>query len=176
MSDTGADTGAEDAQESSVEENAGGDETGESGAGLENALRRLKDENKGLKSRLSSFEAQVEEDRKASMTDHEKALEEARLAGFQEATDSQRVEVLQAKVVAAAAAAGYADPADAPGLLGKGLSELGDDKAINSAVESLAEKKPYLLAAREKPPEFEQGQQGKTRTDGDWLRRTMLKR
>lgn len=166
--ETGADSGAEAAAESSEESK--GEQPSE---GLENALRRLKDENKGLKAKIGSFEAAAEKQRQESMTEQERAVEEARKEGYTKAMQEQAESVTKAKVVAAAAAAGYSDPADAPGLLGKQITELGDDEQIAEAVGKLAEGKPYLLKQKQRP-EFEQGQQGKSQpSEADWLRKTM---
>jgi hypothetical protein len=86
-----------------------------------------------------------------------------------------RLDVTKASVVAAAAAAGFADAKDAVNLVGD-LAELTDEVAIDKAVKQLADAKPYLLARQ--VPQLEQGPQGKgdPALVGDWLREVVSPR
>jgi hypothetical protein len=83
-----------------------------------------------------------------------------------------RVELTKSQVVAAAAAAGFADPKDAVNLVGD-LADLTDVSAVEAAVKKLAEEKNYLL--RKTVPSMEQGPQssGTPATGGDWIRQVV---
>lgn len=83
-----------------------------------------------------------------------------------------RVELVKSQVVAAAAAAGFADPKDAVNLVGDPAA-LTDESAIEAAVKKLAEDKPYLL--RKTVPTMEQGPQGSgtPASGGDWIRQVV---
>ena len=96
-----------------------------------------------------------------------------------EAADRVRAEmaadVTRANVVAAAATAGFSDPADAATLIS--IDGLDDEAKIKEAVEKLAKAKPYLLAKKSQP--IPAGQQGASappeQTTGSWLRSTLTK-
>lgn len=132
------------------------------------ALIAQRREIKELKATLAKITKQSEAQRLESMSEAERAVEEAKKAGYDEAMSSVRRDLTTAKVTAAAAKAGFADPGDAAGFLA--LDDLDGDDAIAAAVDALVKAKPYLLAKR--TPPIEQGQQGKPgeQAPTDWLR------
>ena len=139
-------------------------------ASLANALHAERQTIKELKQQLASLTKAQEEQRLASLSEQERALEEARAAGRQEAMSEVRRDLVRAQVTAAAAAAGFADPADASGFLP--LDDLDSEDAVKAAVEELSKVKPYLL--RKQPTvQVPQGPQGGTVVNDDpneWLR------
>lgn len=158
---------AEDTQ-GQAEQPAGEEPEGD--AKLLKALHAERATIKELKAQLAAISKQQEEQRLASLSETERAIEEARKAGYEAALGEYRGEMLKSKVTAAAAAAGFADPGDAVGFLN--VAELEDEASISAAIGELAKAKPYLLKRTHVP--LEQGQQGKAavggKTPSDWLR------
>lgn len=99
--------------------------------------------------------AELEKLRKASMTDTEKAIAEAKAEGRQAAMAEANQRLLRSEIRAAAAGK-LADPDDAPLLLGDldgFLDAQGEPntKAISSAIDGLVKAKPYLASAGSRP-------------------------
>jgi hypothetical protein len=93
--------------------------------------------------------------RKATMSEQEKAVAEAKAAGRQEALAEANSRLLRSEIRAAAAGK-LADPGDAAALLGdldQFLDKSGepDVKAITSAIDALVKAKPYLAPAGARP-------------------------
>jgi hypothetical protein len=93
--------------------------------------------------------------RKATMSDQEKAVAEAKAAGRQEAMAEANARLLRSEIRGAAAGK-LADPGDAAALLGdidQFLDKNGepDSKAIASAIDALVKAKPYLAPAGARP-------------------------
>lgn len=135
---------------------------------LAKALHAERQTIKELKAQLHEMRQSQEKARMESMSEAERAVEEAKKAGYEEAMASVKADLTRSKVTAAAAAAGFADPADASGFLN--VAELDSDDDVAKAVADLAKSKPYLL--KRAAQSLEQGQQGKSRTDNpnEWLR------
>lgn len=145
-------------------------ETSEQDAPLMKALQAERASNKELKSALAALQKEAEQTKLAALTDSERAVEEARRAGYEAALAEVKGEMTKSKVTAAAAAAGFADPADAIGFLGS--VDLDGDEAISAAIGELAKAKPYLLKRSAAP--LEQGVQSKqTKSPSDWLREAL---
>ncbi len=129
-----------------------------------------------LKSRVRTIESEKEQERLAAMSEADRKIEEARLAGRTEAESAYKVEVTKAKVTAAAAAAQFNDPADAHSMI-PDLSALEAEEDIKAAVAKLAEQKPYLVkqAPKPTPPAGPQSKvrDGEAKTATDWLRSTL---
>lgn len=139
-------------------------------ASLARALHAERQTIKELKQQIAAVTASQEEARLASLTEQERAIEEARNAGRSEAMAEVRRDLVKAQVTAAAAAAGFADPGDAAGFLT--LDDLDSEDAIKDAVTGLAQAKPYLLR-KAAPQPLEQGPRGGTVTEADpnqWIR------
>lgn len=99
-----------------------------------------------LKTRAAKL-TEIEDAQKSA----EQKLQE-QLTALQQQTDKAKADrrdaVLRSAIVAAAAKAGMADPADAYSLLDKSKIEIKDDDTvtgIEEAIKALAEAKPYLL-------------------------------
>ena len=159
--------------EGQVEENTAGEQPGEQqepseNDGLIKALHAERQTVKELKAELAKLSKAQEKARLESLSETERAIEEAKKAGFEEAMNSVKAEMTRSKVTAAAAAAGFADPADASGFLN--VEDLQTDEDVAKAVADLAKAKPYLLKRAAQP--LEQGQQGKEKSGSpnDWLR------
>lgn len=137
---------------------------------LKKALHSERQTVKELKQQLAALSKQQEEQRLASMSEQERAIEEAKAAGRAEAMAQVQRDLTRAQVTAAAAAAGFADPADASGFLP--LDDLADEQAVKDAVAQLAQTKPYLLkkAAPASIPQGPQGGQISKSDPNEWIR------
>lgn len=122
-----------------------------------------------LRSTVREMEKAQQAARLEAMPETERAVEAAREEGKALAMAEYRTAMARAQVTAAAAAAGFADPADASGFLH--LSALESEDEVRAAVEELAKAKPYLLR-KTAPPPIEQGPKGSgpARSGNDWLR------
>ena len=116
-------------------------------------LAKERDRRQALEQRLAEFEAAQEEQRKAAMTEQERALEEAVNA----AREEERSKFAQARLedkVRALAARTFNDADDAVRFLDtSGIDVNSDDAAtvIAERLEALLEAKPYLKVAGEMP-------------------------
>lgn len=173
MSDTENSTApaTDSAAEESVSVNpdaAGAEDAKEEDNPLLKALHAERKTVKELKQQLDQFSKAAEEKRLSALSEQERAIEEARKAGFEDAMSSVRGDLVKSKVTAAAAAAGFADPADAASFMD--VAGIETDEDIAQAVADLAKAKPYLLKRTSVP--LEQGQQGQgmSSTPSDWPR------
>ncbi len=125
------------------------------------------------KTKIKQAESAQEAARLAGLDEAGRKIEEAKIAGRQEAEATYRLELTKAQIKAAAAAKGFNDPADAHSMI-PDLSALEAEADILKAVEDLAASKPYLVKSAPKTPRLEQGTQGEkntsTQTGNDWLR------
>lgn len=131
------------------------------------ALKTLREQVKGHEAATRKAEQKA---RLEAMSEQERAVEEARQAGYEEALLAQREVVTRTLVTAAATAANFADPADALRYLDP--KELEDEAAVAKAVTKLAADKAYLLKPSPQGPMLEQGPRGSGKPDaesGDWL-------
>lgn len=173
MSDTDSSTApaseatADDASSANPEANTA-EEIREEENPLLKALHAERKTVKELKQQLDQFSKAAEEQRLSALSEQERAIEEARKSGFDEAMSSVKADLVKSKVTAAAASAGFADPGDAASFMDVAAIETDDD--IAQAVADLAKAKPYLLKRTSVP--LEQGQQGQpmSSTPSDWLR------
>jgi Arc/MetJ family transcription regulator len=135
---------------------------------LAKALHAERQTIKELKAQLHELRQQQDKIKLESLSEAERAVEEAKRAGYEEAMQAVKADLTRSKVTAAAAAAGFADPGDASGFLD--VSSLDGDDDIVKAVADLAKNKPYLL--KRTAQSLEQGQQSKSKADSpnDWLR------
>jgi len=124
----------------------------ENGAGSPTQVLADLASERGKRQRL---ETELEELRKKTMTDAEKAVADAKKEGREEATLEANRRIVASEVKAAAGGK-VADPSDATALLGdldrfivKGEV---DTKAIAAAIDELVKSKPYLAAGATKKP------------------------
>lgn len=116
----------------------------------ERMIADLRKENATHRTRLKSFEEEERKRQEAQLSEQQKL--EKRLADAQAERDNLRLSVqdrlLAKEVRAVAAELGFADPADALGLLPRSELELDDDGEPTNArtlLEKLAKAKPYLM-------------------------------
>ncbi len=124
----------------------------------------------------AAAKAELDELRKKHMTDHEKAIEDARAEGAKSVTSKINERILLSEVRVAAAGK-LADPADAVRLLDLSKFTVTDDgtvdtKAIQSAIDELVKSKPYLAGAK---PTGGSGDQGARGAAGNGLTKEALK-
>lgn len=132
----------------------------------EKALSAWKERAKAAEARAKqadAFEAELAELRKASQTEAERAVEEARTAGRSEAEAEIGARLRSASLelaVLRSAGSRFADPADALQFLSPadlvGADGEVDARALGAAVDALLEAKPYL-AAGSPPPRVPRG-------------------
>jgi hypothetical protein len=116
-------------------------------------LAKERDRRQSLEQRLAEFEAQQEEQRKAAMTEQERALEEAVNAARAEERSKFSAARLEDKV-RALAARDFADADDAVRFLdtsGIDVDSADANAAIAERLNALLESKPYLKVAGEMP-------------------------
>jgi hypothetical protein len=116
-------------------------------------LAKERDRRQALEQKLQEFEAQQEEARKASMSEQERALEEAVTRARTEERQTFATQRLQDRVRALAARS-FNDAEDAVSFLDtSGIDVDSADAAAEIAVrlEALLEAKPYLKVAGEMP-------------------------
>lgn len=118
-------------------------------------------ENKGLRDRLKEAQAELEELRKAAMSEQERAIEEAKIVAVSEVESKYQAKLLEMSVRAAATGV-LADPEDAWRLIDFEDVDPDDTKTITEAIAGLIEAKPYLAAAtaQRQRPSIDQGPQG----------------
>ena len=157
------------------EDTSGATETTETKDDADNpllkALHSERSTVKELKAQLAKMESESEKRRMESLSEAERAIEEARKSGYESALAEMKADVTKSKVTAAAAAAGFADPADAGGFLD--IAALESDADVKAAIDALAKAKPYLLKRTQ--VNLEQGPQGgdPKQSPSDWLRKAM---
>lgn len=129
------------------------------------ALEAMKAERAELKRQKQELQAELDAARLAQMDDQERAIEEARNAGRQEANASVQAKLFAAELKAAAASQLseqalkdlLASPDVAKTLLGLGEIPVTSDgdidsEAISQAVASYVEERPYLAASATRTP------------------------
>jgi hypothetical protein len=124
------------------------------------------------RSTRKTLEQQQRKQKIESLPDDERALEQARKEARDEARRELAREVAGSRVEAAAAAAGFTDPADALAHVDlDGISTSADAKA---AVDKLASSKPYLVKRVSAPlPQGPQGDGAPADDPNAWLRRAL---
>lgn len=126
-----------------------GNDDGLGEAGRE-AIRREREARAEADRQLAAAREELDALKKATQTDAEKAIEEAKAAGRSEALAEATSRLVRAEIKAAAGGKA-ADPGDIPALLGD-LTRFADKKgevdtkAISSAIDDLLKAKPYLAA------------------------------
>lgn len=159
MPDTIVDTdAATDVEERSDEDAAVEVEDPRAVLELNDKYRR---ENKGLRDRLKETQAELEELRKAAMSEQERAIEEAKAVAVSEVESKYKAKLLEMSVRAAATGV-LADPEDAWRLIDFEEVDPDDAKTISEAIAGLVEAKPYLAAVSQQRqrPSIDQGPQG----------------
>lgn len=151
------------ATDTSVEAQATDTAADEPGEALLSALRAERATVKALRDEL-------EKARLEGLSETERAVEEARRAGYEAAMSEASKRLIAQTAAAAAAAAGFADPADVARLVD--LDGLQTEAEVAKAVAALAKSKPYLLrrtlSVEQGPRNLDAAAGGST---DDWLRR-----
>lgn len=103
------------------------------------------------KAEAAALRAELEELKRTTMSDSEKALDAAKIAGRNEATATLQAQILRTEVRVAAAGK-MKNPADAAQMLDLSKFTVAEDgtvdtKAIESAIDELVKDKPYLAGA-----------------------------
>lgn len=150
------------------------DDLGDAG---KRALTAEREARKAAEKAARETAAELEELRKATMTDGEKAVTEAREAGRSEALAAANARIVRAEVLAAATGV-LKDPADAVGFLDLGQFTVADDgevdtKPITAAIAELVKTKPYLGTGPAGPGPLPGGSATEPATGAnpnDWLR------
>ena len=152
--------------------------------GYDKALKVEREARKELERKLSNFEAaekEREQERiKASMSDQERAIVEAKESARAEVKSEYEGKIIRARVEAKAAAMNFHDPELTLSLLGDVPADVSDDDLV-SALEQVGKDRPYLL----KPsiPKMDMGP--RTGSDGqslgngsseDWFRNLVNKK
>lgn len=135
-------------------------------------------ENKALRDRAKSAESELEELRKQSMSEQERAIEEAK-AQVRHEVESEYSKRLLAATVRSRAAGVLADPDDAWRLVDFGDIDPDDEKEIDALIAKLLEVKPYLAEKQKAKTNIDQGPQGDfpVSSDGNaWLRSALNRR
>ena len=168
MSDENTGTADETTETVETPEGEQTEQDGGKESSLAKALHAERQTIKELKKELHELRAAQDKIKMESLSEAERAVAEAKKAGYDEAMASVRADLTKSKITAAAAAAGFADPGDASGFLD--IAALESDDEISKAVADLAKAKPYLL--KRAAQSLEQGQQGKSKSSdpNDWLR------
>jgi len=159
-------------QEISVDYPADLGETGK------NAIDRMKATVAAAKAEAAQTRAELDELRRQSMTDQEKAIAAAREEGAASVTAMVNERILLAEIRAAAAGK-LNDPADAVLLIDPKQFTISPDgtvdtSAINSAIETLVKSKPYLATSKVSTKSGS-ADQGATGTVGKQISRDDLK-
>lgn len=136
---------------------------------LVNTVKTLREQIKTHEAAQRKATEEAERERLESLSEQERAIEEARKSGYEAALAEQREVLIRTQVMAAATAANFADPNDAAIYLP--LDSLADEAAVKKAVAKLAEDKPYLLRPTAPGPKLEQGPRGTgpASSSEDWL-------
>lgn len=171
--DTGADTDTDATDATPPADDTDGD-LGEAG---KKALATEREARKTAERQAKELAAQLEELRRESLTDAEKAVAEAREAGRSEALTAANARIVRAEVLAAATGT-LKDPADAVGFLPLDQFTVADDgevdtEAIKAAIAELVKAKPYLGAGPASPSPLPGGSATESSTGSnpnDWLR------
>lgn len=117
-------------------------------------LAKERDRRQSLETRLRELETQADEQRKASMSEQERALEEAVTAARTEERNKFKDERLRDRVTAKAARL-LTDPSDAVTLLdtsGIDVDSADADSEIEVRLNALLEAKPYLAVSEKASP------------------------
>ena len=135
-------------------------------------VESLRKESSGYRSRAKEAEDELEEFRKSQMSEQEKAIDDARKEGAEQAADHYKPLLAQERVKAQASGE-FTDPDDAIRYLDLDKIDLDDDYAIGEALTELLKDKPYLAAKGRTQGSIDQGPRGKpveAKTGSDWVR------
>lgn len=105
---------------------------------------------------LKAKATEYDQFKESSKTEHQKAIDAAKLEGASEVTGKFTTRIVNAEIKASAAALGFADPGDAVALFGDiSKVEITDDgpdaEAIKTKLADIAKNKPYLLKGDNAP-------------------------
>lgn len=135
-------------------------------------VEELRKENAKWRTQFREVETELDEIKKAQMSEQEKAIEEAKTQARQE-VEAQYKERLAREKVKAQAAGEFNDPEDALRYLDLDELDIDDDYAIGEALLKILEEKPYLAKTEPKRRSIDQGPQGRTvdpKSSEDWVR------
>lgn len=145
-------------------------EEGQEDTPLHRALVAERAEVKRLKAELRTRQEKEEQERRAAMTDQERALAEAKDAARRDTVAEYESRILKLRVQAKAS--NFHDPELVSSLLG--LDAEASDAEIDSALASLATERPYLVKTNGVPPMPQGPRSAPKGSDGvtgdDWLR------
>ena len=151
-------------------------------AKLKSQFDKKKAENVNLRTRATTAEERatkaekaLEEYQQQTMTEQEKAIEQAKKEATEE-VDARYQVLLKTERLRARASGKVNDPDDAIRLLDLDAIDLDDTEGMDVAIAALLKAKPYL-AAKYTVPQIDQGPQGKElepKEDANtWLRRAV---
>lgn len=158
MPDTDTSTppaGADQQQPPANDANSNGDAATPPAGDMDRQVADLRKESAGYRTKLRAAEAELDKLRQATLTEQEKAVDQAR----KEAADAARAEVLaelhgerKRNAILSAAAGKFADPDDAWLHLSDTVEvdDAGqvDAKKVAKAIDDLLQRKPHLRAGR----------------------------
>lgn len=166
----------EETQSPGAEEQPAGDTDEEPPDEWAEKVRKTNSENQSLRERLRTLEEEAEERRKAEMSEHERALEEAKASGYTEAESFYKSLLAKERIISRAAG-DFSEPKDVLAFLDVEQIDIDDDHAIDLALTNLAKEKPYLLSRQGQAAlsgSIDQGPTGPTggppKSASDWLR------
>ena len=134
---------------------------------------KYRHENSSLKKQLDEAHANLEKTRKAQMSEHEKALDEAYKRGTAEATENYQRALLSERILRHATGK-LADPTDAEALLDTSGIDPNKPEQIDQAIADLLKAKPHLAVTNGRG-RIDQGPQGgrtpePEQSGSEWLR------
>lgn len=147
-------------------------------SGLEKALAAERKERKALEAEVKKMRAAQEEAARANLPEQERLLAEAKAAGYAEAEEKFNRQLFEARVVGAANAMQFHDPALAANLLD--IEVTATEAEVAEALAALADARPYLVKAQAAPvaQPVAQGFRGGPTIESpdDWLRGAVYNR
>lgn len=158
------DTGGKGGEKPDAGDENEDEQLGEAG---KKALEAERQSRKALERQLKGQSAELDKLRRQSMSDQEKAVDEAK-AEARKAALGEVSERLLAAEITTLAAGKLADPSDAVGLVDRdGLTDADgapDKEAISKAIDELVKRKPYLANGERRPKSLPGG--GATSSEG----------
>ena len=134
---------------------------------------KYRHENRSLHKQLTDATAKLEEVHAASLSEQEKAVEEARKEGLAEGRAESRAALTRERINVRAATK-LQDPEDAARYLDVDSFDPDKPAEIDKAIDALLKDKPYLGIVNNRGGKIDQGPQGdpaqEQQTGGDWLR------
>jgi hypothetical protein len=135
----------------------------------EKALSSERESRKALEVEVKKLRAEMEKAKLAELPEQERILAEAKAAGYAEAEERFNKQLFDARVVGAATAKNFHDPALALSLLD--LPVAAPEGEISTALDVLAAERPYLVKQQAPAPAIAQGVMGDGPVSADdWLR------